>query len=204
MGWPLEEGFDWQPSYNVAPSMRAPVVPNLERPVVTLCRWGLIPQWAKDQAIGNRLINARAETVADKPAFRQAVRKRRCLILANGFYEWKREEKGKTPYYIELSSNRPAAFAGLWEQWQGPEGGALKTFAVITTEANALMAPIHNRMPVILPPETFARWLAPEPVDPKSLSDLLVPYAATDLVAFPVSKMVNSPTHNAPELIRPV
>jgi putative SOS response-associated peptidase YedK len=202
--WPIEEGFDWSPSYNIAPSMRAPVVPNLDRPAVSLYRWGLVPQWAKDQAIGQRMINARAESLAEKPAFRDAAKRRRCLVLANGFYEWQPKTAGKTPYYIALKSSRVFAFAGLWERWKTPEGEWLKSFTIITTEANALIAPIHNRMPVILTPDAYRRWLDPTPQEANLLGDLLTPYPADELLAYPVSKMVNSPANNTPECIRPL
>jgi putative SOS response-associated peptidase YedK len=200
--WPVEEGFDWPPSFNVAPSMLAPVVPNLDRPAVTLYRWGLVPHWAKDQTIGRRMINARAETLAEKPAFRDAIKRRRCLVLANGFYEWQHDALGKTLYYIKLKSDQVLSFAGLWERWKDLgdlDGESIKTFTIITTEANALVAPIHDRMPVILPAEAYHRWLDPDAREAKSFADLLTPYPAHELVAFPASKMLNSPSGRAPD-----
>lgn len=187
MDWPVEEGFNWSPSYNVAPSMRAPVIPNLEQPAVALYRWGLVPQWAKDQTMGRRMINARAETLAEKPAFRDAVKRRRCLVLTNGFYEWKRETLGKTRYFFKLKSDRVFGFAGLWERWKNPDGEWIKTFTIITTEANALVAPIHDRMPVILAANTYRRWLDPNPQEAKSFADLFAPYPAHELVTLPAS-----------------
>jgi putative SOS response-associated peptidase YedK len=204
MGWPWEEGGQWSASYNIAPGTSAPVVPNLERPVVALHCWGLIPSWAKDRAIGNRMINARAETLAEKPGFREAFRKRRCLVLADGFYEWKRQDRQKIPLFVRPRSRRPFCFAGLWDRWNAPGGEWLKTFTIITTEPNELLAPIHDRMPVILAPEAFTRWLSPEPKDPGSLADLLVPISGDGLEAYEVSTLVNNPVNNTADCIRPV
>jgi len=187
------------PRYNIAPTQDAAVVPNDGLKQVQLFRWGLLPSWAKDPSIGNRMINARAETVAQKPAYRAAYRRRRCLVLADGFYEWRREpgSRTKTPMYIQLASGEPFAFAGLWEVWR-PDDTPLFTYTIITTEPNALLEPIHDRMPVILPREAYDRWLDPAAQRPGSFSDLLVPYPAEEMVAHPVSTYVNSPGNDSP------
>src|SRR5258708_32718983 len=151
--------FDGQ-RFNIAPTQQVPIVGlGKEAREMTLARWGLIPSWAKDSKIGNSLINARADTVAEKPAFRSAFKRRRCLIPADGFYEWKTGEKVKQPYYIHLKDGQPFAFAGLWEQWEPPEGESVRSCAIITTDANDLMRPLHHRMPVILDPKHYATWL---------------------------------------------
>jgi putative SOS response-associated peptidase YedK len=169
-------------------------------------KWGLIPSWSKDPAIGDRMINARAETLAEKASFRNAYRRRRCLILADGFYEWKQnpDMKSKQPVYIRLKNNQPFAFAGLWEIWKSPEGSEVRSCTIITTEPNSLLEPIHNRMPVILPPDMYNRWLATEDQQPAQLNELLIPYPAAEMIAFPVSRQVNSPQAESPDLIQPV
>jgi putative SOS response-associated peptidase YedK len=166
----------------------------------------LIPSWSKDPTIGNRLINARAETLAEKPSFRNAYRRRRCLIIADGFYEWKQDptKKNKIPVYIHLKNGSPFAFAGLWEIWNSPDGSEIRTCAIITTQPNSLMETIHNRMPVILAQGAYQRWLAPEEQKPDQLSDLLVPYPSNEMVAFPISKMVNNTQNDSPDLITPL
>jgi putative SOS response-associated peptidase YedK len=149
------------------------------------------------------MINARAETVAEKPAYRAAFRRRRCLVLADGFYEWQRLDGKKRPYFIHLRSDRPFAFAGLWEHWQGPAEETLQSCALVTTEANDLMRPIHDRMPVILPEDDYARWLDPSLDAPESLLPLLRPYPSEAMDAYRVSTYVNSPTHDAPLCVQP-
>jgi putative SOS response-associated peptidase YedK len=191
------------PRYNIAPTQETPVVRAKEEGrELALLRWGLIPSWAKDPAIGNRMINARAESVAEKPAFRAAFKARRCLVPADGFYEWQKAGKGKQPFYIRRKDRAPFAFAGLWERWRDrAEGESLETFTLITTEPNSLMAPIHNRMPVIIPEEAYEQWLNPEETgDP----DLLVPYPEEELTAYPISTWVNSPAHDDEKCIQPV
>jgi putative SOS response-associated peptidase YedK len=194
-----------KPRYNVAPSQPVAVIPNDGNKTMDFFTWGLIPSWAKDPSIGSRLINARSETLAEKPSFRSAYRRRRCLILADGFYEWQAQpgSKSKVPHLIRLESGDPFAFAGLWEQWFAPDGSELKTCTIITTEPNELMQKLHNRMPVILPPSAYPAWLDPDERDPDSLQDLLVPYPAVEMMAYPVSTLVNSPANDRPELIRP-
>ena len=195
---------EWRPRYNIAPTQPVPVVINDGKNQIAHFRWGLIPFWAKDPAIGNRMINARAETLAQKPSFRAAYRRRRCLILADGFYEWRKEpgRRGKTPYYARLTTGRPFAFAGLWELWR-PDDTPILSCTIITTAPNALLAPIHNRMPVILPRAAYAQWLDPVEQRPATLQKLLKPYPAAEMVVFPVSTLVNDPRHDTPECIEP-
>ena len=194
--------LDLGPRYNIAPTQDIAAVRNREgddaRELVAL-RWGLVPFWAKDPAIGNRMINARAETVAEKPAFRAAYRRRRCLVLADGFYEWHREASVKIPWYISMASEEPFAFAGLWEHWRSKESDeSLETATLITTQANDFLAPLHHRMPVILEPERAERWLAGD--------DELVGTASVDcpkLKAWPVSRRVNNARNEGDDLIEP-
>ena len=200
-------GFDlgWVPSYNIAPTQEVLTVTNDgAENRAELMRWGLVPSWAKDPKIGNRMINARAETLAEKPSFRTAFRRRRCLIVADGFYEWKREGKKKMPMLITAGSDRLFAFAGLWETWKQPDDSWLLTCAIITTSANDFMTSIHDRMPVILPRESEDLWLDSDEQDSAMLSELLLPYDSNQMEAYEVSTLVNSPRNNSPELIAPV
>lgn len=189
------------PRYNIAPTQSVAVIPNKGERTIEMFTWGLIPSWAKDPSIGSRMINARAETLAEKPAFRAAFRKRRCLIVANGFYEWKKEGTGKTPMFIRLASQRPFAFAGLWEYWQPPGAGPVLSCTIITTDANALVSPIHDRMPVILPASAYDLWLDPEPREPTGLMALLHPFEDEPMEAIAVSRLVNSPANDGEVLI---
>ncbi len=210
----IEESFPWveapeqlTPRYNIAPMQPIAVISNDGRNRLEFFQWGLVPSWAKDPGIGNQLINARAESLAEKPAFRSAFRRRRCLILADGFYEWRRKpESGgrvKTPMYIRLKSGKPFAFAGLWEIWRPADGEALLSCTIITTTPNALLEEIHNRMPVVLRPDAYALWLDPTVQDPKVLSELLRPYPASEMEAYPVSTLVNNPKNDLPACILP-
>lgn len=194
------------PRFNVAPTQPILAVPNDGSNNADFFVWGLIPSWAKDPEIGNRLINARAETLADKPSFRGSYQYKRCLILADGFYEWKAQPgtKAKTPYFIRLDSAAPFAFAGLWDEWYAPDGSQIRSATIITTEPNELMASLHNRMPVILPRRAYAQWLDPEPQGADTLQPLLAPFAAELMIAHPVSTLVNSPANDLPEAIRPL
>lgn len=195
----------WVPSFNIAPTQEVLTVTNdgsENRP--ELMRWGLVPSWAKDPKIGNRMINARSETLAEKPSFRTAFKRRRCLIPADGFYEWKREGKAKKPMLITANPGGLFAFAGLWETWKQPDDSWLLTCAIITTSANEFMKSIHDRMPVILPRESEASWLDPEEQDTAILSELLLPYDSDRMEAYEVSTLVNSPRNNFPEVIEPV
>ena len=189
--------------YNVAPATDQLVV--LEeggRRVARWHHWGLIPHWAKDKAIGYKTINARGESVAAKPAFRAALRQRRCLVPATGFYEWKVVDDGKQPYLIRLRSGELFAFAGLWEIWTGPEG-ELRSFTIITIEPNALMARIHDRMPAIIPRAQYARWLDPALLDPAQIQPMIASYPAGELRAIPVGRQISNARNQGPELIAP-
>src|SRR5512140_616907 len=194
------------PRYNIAPSqpiaaVRATTASSRE---IAFLRWGLIPSWSKDPAIGNRLINARAETAAEKPSFRNAFRRHRCLIPANGFYEWQRQERGKQPYFIRMRDGRVFAFAGLWDRWESPNEGVIETCTILTAAANAVLSPIHDRMPVILPQTDYAQWLDPAPKNMDTLSPLLVPFPPEDMLAIPVSPRVNAPSNDDEKCIAPL
>ena len=187
-------------SYNIAPTESAPVMRIVDgRPAVALLRWGLIPYWAKDPAIGNRLINARADTLTEKPAFRDAYRARRCLVPASGFYEWKKIPGGKQPWYVTSVDGTTFAFAGLWERWRPPGGEPTLSFTIITTDANDRLKEIHDRMPAIVEPEHFDAWLKAE--DPRHL---LRPCEPGLLTAYPVSPAINSAHNDDPGLVEPV
>ncbi len=192
------------PRYNIAPSQPIAVIKDWPARSLDWMRWGLVPQWAKDPAIGNSLINARAETAHEKPSFRAAFARRRCLIPADGFYEWQKAPMGKgpsTPYFFYAADHKPFAFAGLWELWQASDGSEIQTCTILTTSANSLVAPIHERMPVILSGSALGQWLAPAATS--SLSGLLKPYPASLMSAHSVSAMVNSPFQDRPELVIP-
>ena len=200
------EAVSLAPRYNIAPSqpvLAVRVAPATGRREFATPRWGLIPSWAKDASIGSRLINARAETVSEKPAFRRAFRERRCLVPADGFYEWKQEATGKRPFYVRMRDGAPFAFAGLWERWEKIPGEAVETCAILTTEPNDLLAPLHDRMPVIVAPEDFERWLDPAVRSPELLAPLLHPFPAGAMEAFPVGRAVNNPRSDDPSCVRP-
>ncbi len=190
--------------YNIAPTQSIPVIPNDGEQQVTFFRWGLIPSWAKDPSIGNRMINARAETLAKKPSFRAPYKRRRCLVLADGFYEWGKEpgKNSKTPYFFQVAEGKPFAFAGLWELWR-PDDTPIYSCTIITTEPNDVVAPIHSRMPVILPPEAYTLWLDPEERPAKVFQPWLKSYPASDMTAYAVSTRVNNPRHDAPDCVTP-
>jgi putative SOS response-associated peptidase YedK len=186
-----------RPRYNLAPTQLMPVVINDGTRMLDAYRWGLIPSWAKESSIAHKLINARGETVAEKPSFRSALKRRRCLVLVDGWFEWKQSTKPKTPYYFHREDGLPMAFAGLWEEWTAPDTGeVLRTCTLITTGPNALMAPIHDRMPVILSPEARELWLDPEPQEASVLQPLLVPNESEPLEAWEVARVVNSPAND--------
>jgi len=190
------------PRYNIAPGTEILAVRTVDGVrAAALLRWGLVPSWAKDAALGARMINARAETVAEKPAFRAAFRRRRCLVPASGFYEWQARPGGKQPWYIRPRAGALFAFAALWERWSGPDG-ALETCAILVTEANAALAPIHDRMPVILPPSAWSRWLECDPA--ADVRDLLRPCDPDQLVLHPVGRAVNDARRDEPALIEPL
>lgn len=197
---------NFSPRFNVAPSQPILAIPNDGESTAYFFTWGLIPMWAKDPAIGNRLINARAETLAEKPSFRGSLKYKRCLILADGFYEWKStgSRKTKIPYFIHMKDRKPFAFAGLWDAWNSPDGSLIKSCTIITTEPNDLVALVHNRMPVILHPRDYDKWLDPSPQTPENVKPLLQPFPAEAMSAYPVSTRVNKADHDAPELVVPV
>ncbi len=189
--------------YNVAPATdQLVIVAEGGRRAARWHRWGLIPHWAKDQGIGTKTINARGESVATKPAFRAAFRQRRCLVPATGFYEWKVQDGGKQPYLIKPRSGGLMSFAGLWESWAGPDG-EVRSFTIITTEPNALMARIHDRMPAIIPPEHHARWLDPALQDAAQIQPMIASFPAGELQAIPVGRQINNARNQGPELIEP-
>ena len=196
--------LDRRPQYNIAPTQQVLTVVNDGGRRAELMRWGLIPFWAKDPKIGNRMINAVGETAATKPAFRAAFKKRRCLVLADGFFEWRRDGKQKIPTYIFLKSKEPFAFAGLWETWKAADGEVVKSCTIITTEPNEFVSPIHNRMPVILSGETEALWLDPMTEKSDTLTPLLIPSPPEYLDSYEVSDVVNSPKNSGPECIVPI
>lgn len=194
----LDECPDFLPRYNIAPGTDiAAILAHGEGRVLRLLHWGLVPHWAKDRSMGNKLINARGETVAEKPAFRSSFRRHRCLIPATGFYEWQVTAQGKQPWYVSFKSGEPMAFAGLYDTWHAPEGGALQTACIVTIGANALMQPIHDRMPVIVARDNWNDWLSGPPDDAASL---IAPCDAAAMQAWPVSHRVNRPSEEGPEL----
>lgn len=193
------------PRFNIAPTQPVLALANDGRNTADYFTWGLIPSWAKDPEIGSRLINARAETLGEKPSFRGGYKYKRCLIFADGFYEWKAQAGAKTkiPHFIRLTSGKPFAFAGLWDEWHSPDGSQIKSCTIITTEPNELMSTLHNRMPVILPNNAYAQWLDASPRKPEELQGLLVPYPSAAMTAYPVSTLVNSPANDRAECTVP-
>jgi putative SOS response-associated peptidase YedK len=188
-------------SYNIAPSQAiTTLILQSGQKCLKSMKWGLVPFWAKDSKIGDKLINARAETLSEKPSFRYAFQKRRCLILADGFYEWQtiKGKKAKQPYYIRMSDHQPFAFAGLWELWQKDDSESIISCTIITTEANDLVKPIHHRMPVIMAAEKVDQWLD-STTETQALQSLLTPYESQNMMAYPVSSLVNNPRNNQPE-----
>jgi putative SOS response-associated peptidase YedK len=203
-GVELEDMPWFAPDYNVAPQSTQPVLrlnADTGKREFALMRWGLVPYWAKDAKIGYSTINARAEEIAAKPLYREAFKKRRCLVPADAFYEWQRiDTKTKQPFAFGLQSGDPYAFAGLWERWRPKEGEPLETFTILTSDPNALAEPVHNRMPVILNPHDYSRWM--EPGDPsRPPLDLLRPYPAEKMYSWPVSARVGNVSNNDPELL---
>jgi putative SOS response-associated peptidase YedK len=195
---------DYVPSYNIAPSQEVlAVIRDEEVTRAGLLRWGLVPSWAKDPKVGYRMINARAESVAEKPSFRRALRQRRCLILADGYYEWQRRDGQKIPMYMRLRNREPFAFAGLWERWHGADDTTLVTCTILTTQANAWVKPVHHRMPVILDPSQEALWLDRRVAEPDVLQPLFEPVNSDILEIYAVSPQVNSARYNSPACILP-
>ena len=213
----LDTTPDLEPRYNIAPSQSAPVVriaaagtaagtANSAARELAMPRWGLIPSWAKDASIGHKMINARSETVAEKPSFRSAFRHRRCLVPADGFYEWRTEGALKQPFRIGMAQGGPFAFAGLWESWPGndDDDAAVETFTILTTEANRRLHPIHPRMPVILAPEAYQTWLDGRPETTERALALLRPFAGEKMAFYRVSRRVNSPRNDDPDCLEPI
>lgn len=188
--------------YNVAPTQQVAVVRSTgEHNVLTSMRWGLIPSWSKDASIASHTINARCETVAEKPSFRHAIKYNRCIIPISGFYEWTHSGGKKTPHYIYLSGNSPMSLAGIWAHWKSPEGKELETFSILTTSANSLIQPLHDRMPVILQPYDYDLWLSKNVHNPHELTHLYQPYPADKMMLHEVSSLVNNPRFGSPTCI---
>jgi putative SOS response-associated peptidase YedK len=210
----IEEHFDtdsgdedWSPRYNIAPTQPVPVIrQHPKEPVreLSLMRWGLIPSWAKDSSVAAQMINARAETASTKPAFRDSLKSRRCLIPADGFYEWARTGKTKQPYCFEVGEGELFAFAGLWDRWKDGTGRVLETCSILTTTPNAVTSAVHDRMPVILDPDSYDLWLDPGMTKVEAVSDLLRPCDALQMRCFPVSSRINSVVNDDEECSRPV
>ncbi|SEN67711.1 SOS response-associated peptidase [Lihuaxuella thermophila] len=195
--------WEYQPRYNIAPSQQVlAIIHDGTKRRGGFLRWGLIPTWAKDKKIGYKMINARGESVHEKPSFKRLLHRQRCLILSTGFYEWAKTPNGKVPYFIRLANGEPFAFAGLWDRWE-QNGEVIHSCTVITTIPNELMEPIHNRMPSILRPDEEEAWLDPHVKDTEYLKSLLKPYPTEEMIATPVSTMVNSPANDRPECIAP-
>ncbi len=194
--------------YNIAPTQPVAVVMGGDAPRVEFVKWGLIPSWARDATGGGKMINARAETLAERPAFRKLLASRRCLVPVDGFYEWKPADPGggaKTPYHVRLKTGRPFALAGLWDAWRDPAtGGTTTTCTIITAESNAVVAALHNRMAVVVAPDRCRQWVSGGPLSPGELAAVLSPYPAEEMEAYPVSTAVNHPRLDGPDLIRPV
>jgi putative SOS response-associated peptidase YedK len=197
--------YEFGPNYNVSPGQMVPaVVWQEEEPVIEGLKWGFIPHWAKDPSIGFKMINARAESADEKPAFRKSFQERRCIILSTGFYEWKKDGQVKTPYYLQLKERPLFGFAGLWTRWSSPEGEEVRSCTIITTEPNSVVSEIHNRMPVVLRKESEKPWLDPDNKDSEGLKELLAPYPPSDMKSHEVSRQVNFSKNNTPDLIKPV
>ena len=196
--------LDFESSFNVAPTQQVLTVVGGDERRAGFMRWGLVPHWSKDLKIGSRMINARAETVAEKPSFRSSLRRRRCLVLADGFYEWQRNGEAKRPMRIVMRSGEPFAFAGIWSVWKDAEGNRIPTCAIITTTANDTLRPIHERMPVVLPRDSESFWLDPALEDPAAITSVLTPAANDAMEAFEVSTLVNKVANNRPEVTQAV
>lgn len=198
----VAEAPNVEPSYNVAPTHSILAVrQDGDGREMSFLKWGLVPSWAKDASIGARLINARSETVEEKPSFCEAFKQRRCVIPADGFYEWKREEGRKQPYFFRMRDEHPFGFAGLWERWEGEGGEVISSCTILTTEANEVLSPVHDRMPVILHPGDYTLWLGAGERERTLLRDLLRPYPAEEMAGHPVNPLVNSTRGRGPELI---
>ncbi len=201
----LRADFELRPRYNIAPSQKVLTLrlsPENGEKELNELKWGFVPFWADDPAIGNRMINARAETAAEKPSFRNALKKRRLLVPASGFYEWKSEDGNKQPFFIYRRDEKPFSFAGLWERWD-KGSDPLESFTILTTEPNSLLSDLHNRMPVIIRAEDYSAWLNPD-AEPNFLQQMMVPFPSEELTFHPVSRMVNKPSNDHPEIIQDI
>ncbi|HEX8177252.1 MAG TPA: SOS response-associated peptidase [Pyrinomonadaceae bacterium] len=198
----VEEVPELEPRYNIAPTQEILGVSETEDGrEMSFYKWGLIPSWAKDTSMGARLINARSETVREKPSFRQAFKQRRCIIPADGFYEWQRTDGRKQPFFFLMRDESPFGFAGLWEQWKGEEGQVINSCTILTTTANEVLRPVHDRMPVILHPDDYSLWLDHDTRKLEMVEDLLRPYPADEMASYPVSTLINSPRSQGERLI---
>jgi putative SOS response-associated peptidase YedK len=192
------------PRYNIAPTQPIAVITNEHPDELTYYKWGLIPSWSKDMTAASRMINARSETAHEKPSFRAAFRRRRCIIPTDGYYEWQERDGDKIPVFIHMQGREVFAMAGLWEIWQSPDGGEVRSASILTTDANAFMSTMHHRMPVILNKADYEVWLSPKEQPVALLQALMQPYAGTNLAAYAVSKAVNRPVNDSPALIEPL
>ena len=194
------------PRYNIAPSQPVLAIPNNGSNKADFFRWGLIPSWSKDPSIGMKMINARSEGISEKPSFRGPYRYKRCIVPVSGFFEWKKDlsSKNKTPYFIGLASGSPFGLAGLWDEWLAGDGSEVQTCTLITTSSNNLISPMHDRMPVILPPEAYGLWLDPAPVKPGALDHLLIPFSSEKMAMYPVSSYVNNTANDSPLCVQAV
>ncbi len=201
---PPDPSYVVKPRYNAAPTQQIVVALNDGTRQLTPVRWGLIPSWAKDPKIGHKLVNARAESLAEKPSFRTALKKRRCVVIADGFYEWRKDAGGtKTPFHLRLRSRKPFPIAGLWETWKSPEGERVRSCTLVTVPPNELAARIHDRMPAMLPRGAMEAWLEPGEKAPEEALELLVPYPAAEMEAVAVGSLVNSPKNDLPGCLDP-
>jgi len=198
------EGMDWEARYNIAPTQTVPAIRQDPVRRASLMRWGLVPNWTKDVTVGTSMINARSETAAQKPAFKELLQRRRCLIPADAFYEWKRTGKSKQPFCFEMVERESFAFAGLWDSWRTPEGTALETCTILTTKPNGLIADVHDRMPAILPAASYDLWLDPGFRDLAGTTEMLKPYDAGLMRRYPVGECVNSVANDGPECSRAI
>ena len=191
--------------YNIAPTQPIAVIPNYKEPSYDAFLWGLIPSWSKETKIASKLINARSETVHEKPSFRAAFKRRRCLVLADGFFEWmKLPDKKKQPYAIRMESQAPFAFAGIWENWSSPEGDLIKTCSILTTRPNEKLKQIHDRMPVILNPDDYKLWLTTDEIKREDVQHIFEPYPQEEFITYPISKDVGSPANDHPGIIESI
>ena len=199
----LAEVPDIPKHYNIAPTQTvATIVVDNKRKYQTM-RWGLIPHWAKDSKISSRLINARVETVTEKPSFRNLIKQKRCLVIADGYYEWQSQKGRKQPYYFQIDKHQPFAFAGLWDTWRSPDG-EIMSCTLLTTDASAEVSPVHHRMPVIVPPQAYSQWLDPSITAPEAVLPLLNSDIYQSLSSYRVSPVVNNPTNDSAECVQPV